>query len=893
MKPYPRTFPATGLVLLALLAAFPSRSACADETITLQDFETGLEINTWPPEAARPEFSTNWTADGSRSLLIHGDTMAAIDAMTTRDWSPYQLWRLHVNVPGNEGVVIGLEIADNVGGYHNRHQNSASAAPGESVVTVDVGGNLWRGERNRPYRDKKSPIDKQRINRFAITAYGHDLYVDRIELARSVPLSSPGGFAFDLGNSNQPVQSGWIGIGPDTRWNETNGFGITRGARSLGMTTPYPTLVMGDGLKMGDAALEVRLPGGRYLGWVLFERAGFWEDEQAAYTNAALLANGEIAASHSARVNDAWFELQDVEALSQEDIVHRMVLKRQKVADFTFNAIAGRNRFTLDVQGVRGEVPRLAGLVLAPDTPEGRAFLQGHKERQYNAIAATHQLLRKARREGDPAKASAPLLLAPLPTHEAMTPEDWPAITRSQPVPDLAGFPGMTVYRLVGLYATQELSVAAAVTDLAGGNGVIPRTAIRLAGNHYLPTHGYNETAVTLETHDYRPFDVLRLHPTLSRCILVSVDIPAGTKPGRYTGSLELTATGTLAHAASAPLALEVLPGRLPPLDWPVGLFLSGVPVPRHLLADADYWRLSEDLFRLLAQGGKTMLTAGPGYRYTPAGFEGADAVRYLKLAGRYGLDQKVVNYGGFPFDCDLSDPAVGRAWEAFRREHGLPVHYLNTYDEPSLPADFPPVFDRLAQRRAAGFKTIGWTSVMDPGKADANHSRIVKESHAAAFNLHSPETLRWANDMGTEAWVYNNGLSRYDQGVHLWRNRRYGARGRVDWIAAIVQGFQFDAMDGREPDLSCFYFHSRHGVLPAPRYLGVVEGSFDARLLSELERRSNHTPRTAWSRKVRELFAEIEAKPYRAEMAWGELESLRARMIVLFLSNSASAAQP
>ncbi len=809
--------------------------------------------------------------------------MVAIEEMNTRNWSPYQFLRFHIRVPGRQGAHIGLEIADSMSGYHNRHQNSASASAGDSVISVDIGANLWRGERNRPYRDNKTPINKKRIQRFSFTATDTEFYVDKIELMKSASPACPGAYAFDFGGENQPVQSGWIGLSPSTCWQEENGYGLSQGASSLGNSTPYPTLVLGDGIRMNQATLKVRLPGGPYIGWLVLERSGFWEGEQAVYTNACLFANGKPVARHSARADDAWFLLEDVETFSQDDIIDRLVLARQGTADFAFHAIPGHNTFTLSVQGSQGEVPRLAGLILAPDTDEGRTFLAGHKARQRDIIASTHRLLSGPHPPVSPsADPEAPLILAPLPTDYAMSPEDTPPANTTQPIPVLTGFAGMTVHQLVGLYAAKDLTLSASVSPLRDLTGTLPPQAIRLSGNHYLPTHGYDTTAVTIETHDYRPFEQLRLKPGLARCILLSVDIPAGTTPGTYTGVMHLAASAPPSPILDAEIKLEVVPGRLPPLDWPVGLFFSGVPIPRPLLPDDAYWRLTEELFRLLAQGGKTMLTSGPDYQWVGNGFEGDEAIRYLRLAARYGLDQKVIGYGGFDLRCDPSDPASGRAWEAFRRVNGLPEHYLNTYDEPSLPKDFPPAFDRLLKRKAAGFKTIGWTSVADPGKTDENHTRLVRESHAAAFNIHSPETLRWANQMGVEAWVYNNGLSRYSQGLHLWRNRREGARGRVDWIASIVQGFQFDALDSREPDLSCFYFHRRLGVLPAPRYLGVVEGSFDARLLSELELRAHHKPRAAWSRKVRQLFAELEARPYRTPIPWSEQAALRTRMIRL-----------
>jgi hypothetical protein len=452
----------------------------------------------------------------------------------------------------------------------------------------------------------------------------------------------------------------------------------------------------------------------------------------------------------------------------------------------------------------------------------------------------------------------------------------------------MVGFGGMTVYRLAGVYVDREAVMVPSVSQVSGTAGTLPPGCVQVAGNHYLPVHGYDETGVWIETHDYRPVEAMRVGPELARSLLLSVSIPVGAKAGKYGGAITLSCSGGMNKAVKVPFSLEVLPGRLPGLDWPVGLFFSGVPVPRGVIGEQAYWRLSEDLFRLLERGSRTMLTAGPGYQLSPAGVEGGDAVRYLRLASKCGLDRKVVTYGGFAFNGDLGNPAVGRAWEAFRAANSLPEHYISAYDEPSLASDFPPVFERLTRYRLAGFKTIGWTSVQDPSRADENHVKLVRNSRAAAFNGHTPETLKWANGMGVEAWVYNNGLSRYDQGVHLWRNRRAGARGRVDWIASIVQGYQFDAMDGREPDLSCFYFHSRHGVLPAPRYLGVVEGGFDARLLSELERLSAAEAGSQWSARVSALFSEIESAPYRSSMEWVQMESIRERMLELLRARTA-----
>lgn len=865
------------------ISAGATITIAAEESIVIQDFEKSFDLSAWPPDTGKVEFSADWAANGKKSLKIYKGTMAAISDITTHDWSAYQVWRIHVRNPGKEGVNIGIELADEVNGYNNRHQNSASAVPGDSVIEIDIGGDLWRGERNKPYRENKTPIHKNKINRFAINGLNGDIYVDRIELAKVRRLECAGAFAFDLGGPGQAVQSQWIGIDPSVRWDDAKGYGITPGATALKTSTPYPTFVMGDGLTMNRSALEVNLGGGKHIGWGIFERSGFWEGEQAVYTKAALLANGREVHSHSAQKDDAWFLLQDVEAVTQDDVTHKTVLPRQKVADFAFDAVKGKNSFTLTVEGAEGQPARLAGLVLAPDTEAGRAFIADHKRLQLDTVAKTHQVLKKERRDGNPADARNPLTIVPLPSDHAMFPRDWPAVAADLSIPPLTAFAGVTVCRLLGVYAANDVEVSARCQPFKSGEDSLTDSAVRLLWNNYMPTHDYDVTAVHIETHDYRPAATVRATPNLARSLLIMVDIPKDTKPGKYTGSITISCTGAIGAGIRTPLVINVLAGTLPHLDWPTGLFFSGIPVPRHLLTDQDYWRLSEDLFRLLEQGSKTMLTAGPDYRLTPSKVEGADAVRYLKLAANYGLDRKVVTYGGFGMHGDLNDPAVGRAWEAFRTANGLPEHYVNAFDEPSLAQDFPPIEAKLRKMRAAGFKTIGWTSVSEPSKADSNHRMLVRESHAAAFNLHSPATLKWANQLGNEAWVYNNGLSRYDQGIHLWRNRRAGANGRVDWIASIVQGFQYDAMDSREPDLSCFYFHKKHGVLIAPRFLGVLEGGIDARLLSELERRAKKDASAPPAARINALLNEIESQPYRKELSLQELEKLRERMLVLF----------
>ncbi len=873
----------------------PVFSSVEEEAVTVQDFERPFEVGKWP-EDALVEFSRAWSYDGRTSLKLGDESMAAISELAATNWSGYDILRLHVNVPGHKGCALGVEIQDDHTSFHNRHQNNASAPPGESTIDIDIAGDLWRGEVGRPYRDVKTPINKGNISRLGLFAHGAPLYVDGIQLIKLARLATPGGWAFDFGGPSTPVQSQWTGVFPETKWDGNKGYGFAGEPRFFPKTTPYPTPVLGDGLMFDGAEFGVSLTGGPYAAWVIFERSGFWEGEQAAYAKLSIAVNGKCAYSRKDSPAAAYFDLQDLEVLNQKDLVE-MVMRRQGEGEFKFKAAPGRNRFRLIVKGLKGEPPRLAGMVLAPDTAEGRAFIEAHRAGQSETIAGVNRIIAgigRARSIAD----SPTLSVRPLPTGHVMTPEDGPPDTGDNEIPALECFAGMTAFRTLGLYANEELLVAPKLSRFTGPGGRIDPAAIDIWSNVYLPVRDYETTAAKIRSHHYRPADELEIGPGTPRCLLICARLPQNQAPGEYRATLTLC-YGEYSKK-EIPLTISVMPGSLPPFDFPLGLFFSGVPVPAELLnGSGEYWRLSGQLLDWLAASGRTMLTGGPNYRVRwkngKARYEGKDCVRLLAMARRRGLDAAVSGYGGFslglgprgfPPQPGMSDEQIvremHRAWQAFQILNGLPQHYVYSYDEPGTPEDFAPIEKRLKLYREAGFKTIGYTSMADPESADENHRMLARETYAPAFNGHSPKTLAYVRRLGNEPWIYNNGLERYYQGVHLWRNRKAGAAGRVEWIAAIIQGFQYDTLDGREPDPSCFFIHSKLGVLFAPRFLDLCEGAFDAKLLFELERKAKLNADTAAAAGAFGLLSELESLPYREALVEHELDEIRSRALAL-----------
>ena len=124
-------------------------------------------------------------------------------------------------------------------------------------------------------------------------------------------MAAVGGFAFDFGREGKQVMAGTIGVFEGTRYTPDRSYGLL-GSRpaSLDRAMSYPTPLLGDGLGFDDGGFRVDLPGGAYLGWIAFERGGFWEGEQWGYARAELRVNGRVAHAHGYRSERRPFPLR-------------------------------------------------------------------------------------------------------------------------------------------------------------------------------------------------------------------------------------------------------------------------------------------------------------------------------------------------------------------------------------------------------------------------------------------------------------------------------------------------------------------------------------------------------------------------------------------------------
>jgi hypothetical protein len=810
----------------------------------VQDFEGRVSVKRWPHDAkGNVGQSTTWSADGKRSLEIAPGAMASFTDLATSDWTGYTVLRFTAHNPGERTAALGFEIQDDHQALHDRHQHSFGAPPGDHVIELDFSGGLWRGEENRPYRGTvKTPIDVSRVTRLAFENRGAGpVFVDKIEIVKVPPLSTPGGFAFDFGRHGQQVMAQTTGIFEDTLYSPERGFGflakVGPGMRPLS----YPTPLLGDGLPLGNG-FRVDLPGGAYLGWIAFERGGFSEDEQCGYERADVLVNGETVAGHFSDRSWHHFLFEDTEITDLARIEPDLVRPAHQITRFRFDARAGENVFALAVQGEGPNPLRVAGLIVAPDTPEGEAFLDEHEKRQSAAVAIAYPPLDRARRGPGRAPPASALVAEPLPLGADLYPRDWPEHAGGGKPDEVAAFPDHVAATQLAVYATRPLGVEVEIADLTGPNGnKLPAPVISYG--RYMPTRPLGNGPVWIAISHYRPEAHFDVAPDVARAVLFEWHVPKGTIPGVYAGSAVLTAGR---EVVSVPLRVHVHDVALPPLPIPVGLFMNALPYPSlHFGSAPDdgddedrWWRQQDALLAMQMDAGLNTLTGGPGLDFRQQGrrITGERALFYVALARSHGEVKALVNYGGFFPRMRMEAPAAdafGGAWAFFSAMHKLPPFYFVTYDEPGTKSELSEAFAAAQPVTQAGLSAMGFLTLR---RDDADVDRLLSVTYAPAMNTHTLADVRAVAARGKHPWVYNNGLDRWAMGLHLWRGIQAGVEGRLEWIGLITQGFAFDDLDGREPANGAFLVHWRFGPMPTPRWLAAREGLFDLRIRLALE---------------------------------------------------------
>ncbi len=415
--------------------------------------------------------------------------MGAFRDLEVTDWTGYAVLRFQAHNPGPRTAGLVVEIQDAHEDLRERHEHTFGLLPGDHALEIDFSGGLWRGEEDRPYRGAvKTPLDVARITRLGFTNQGGaPIFVDRIELVKVAPLAAPGAFAFDFGPTGKQVMGQTFGVFETTRYDAARGYGMLGGEpEATRHPMSYPRRCSATASPGTAAASASTCPAAPYLGWIAFERGGFSEDEQCGYAHADVLVNGAVVMGHDFRPPAPHFLFEDTEITDPARIEDDLVRPAHAPARFSFQAAQGASVFTLSVTSPGARPLRVAGLFLAPDTPEGRAFLDAQERRQHEAVQLAYPPEDRGRRGPRRSPPSRDLVVEPMPPGAEIYPRDFPVQPEGSLPGEILAVAGQTATLQLGVYAARDLAVHASARPLAGLAGAsLPAPAV-LHGR-YLP----------------------------------------------------------------------------------------------------------------------------------------------------------------------------------------------------------------------------------------------------------------------------------------------------------------------------------------------------------------------------------------------------------------------
>ncbi|HYF47944.1 MAG TPA: hypothetical protein VEJ63_00945, partial [Planctomycetota bacterium] len=742
-------------VTVAFVLALAARGADTPSKMVL-DFE-----GDFPPPGSGSATSKEWKASGEQSLKINAGAAAYFKNPPVSDWTGFNTLRLSFHNPSDAAVTLGFELSDVAGqaGYWDRHQNNFTLRPGTQTLDVDFSGGLWRGETGSQYRGKiKTPIDPAKIlwisiNNTSTTA----IYVDKIEILKLAELKLDGAFAFDFEGVRSVVMTNYTGVHTNTMYDAAKNHGFLGAGAGTCASMMYPTPMLGDGISFPPAGFRVDLPGGDYIGMIAFERGGYWgENESNQYDHAALQVNGTVVHEHTFAPGHIHFMFEDTEVTDMDQAYDKQIAPAHQISRFKFSAANGGNVFTTHVKGSRRMPLRVAGLVLAPATKEGEAFLAAHDKLQRDTAAVTYAKIDRSRRGAGRSAPSKALMYEVLHPGAPVFPGDWPTDAADKPLAEQYAITGQTLCLHLALYAKSAATVSVAAAPLA--NGTEKLSAGVVSHGRYLPDRPPAIGQAWIDIHHYRPEGNFSIGPDLARSVIVEFTIPKDARAGKYTSSIEVKGAGP---TLSIPVSVNVIAAKLADIPIPMGVFMNAPAIKKDHVDDATYWRLQEEMIKEQFTAGLNLLYSGAMYRMEAGKLVGEDALRLIRIAEKYGPVRAVGNYGGFLMGVPANElETLAKAVKEFEQYHNLPPHYLNCYDEPVTDAEFNRFIPGITAAYKAGLRTTGYTSA----GAHGHHKlwpEMMKHSYAPNLNLHEPADLKAIKAQGNHPWVYNQGADR------------------------------------------------------------------------------------------------------------------------------------
>ena len=848
--------------VLAFLIVTPM--ALAEQKIRLLcGFEDQQEMGLWELQKKSGSLSDQHVTQGKASLKLAAQEYI-VSLKLPGDWSGYDSLDMDIFVEGDAPVAGSMLIADRdweakgKGSYWNRHNGSFNLKPGANTVSIPVNG-LYRGEAGSRNNDLKSNLDPANIIRLDFGFNGKGtLYVDNLRLVKE---DRPEGIlAFDFGPESQVVFPGFTVISGKTIYGKNGAKAGLRSDASAGDDT-FPTRLYQDFVAMDGNDFMVDLPDGNYHVWGMFDDLGYWGGEEAMHRTRSITIDGKAAWSEDRGADgpaDYLWAFENVEPKPGDSMWDLYMTRLFR--PWRFDATVTGGKLTLRFNADAGRACNVAAMVIYPDAQkaQGEKWVAEIEQRNRKEFEDRATFMGPVQKPLDvPAEAKAKGTWVGYPTlDQEITLLDAPGPAGKLSRVATPGERVSMTFAVRPLQLAGEAPAELSCTDLKGPGATIGSGQVDLRYVQHATRRGFNNVAYTIAPESLRHVagSKLALRTDQTRQFWITVQVPAETAPGVYTGEVALKA-GTVEE--KLPLSVEVLPFKLDEPAFAMGFY--GFNVPREV---EKRWgdRAMRDLLATLKENGMNTFSGGPEVRlrgFDASGrpqLEFAECDRFFKLVREAGIEE-VTCYGGPGMVSGLHGHyqigEEGRAWEkklgkpfgevlasvwSVVRDHAKqqnwPKVLYSFTDEPRVLEQAKTQVELMKLYRQyapwvniGGSYSVQWSN--DP--LELAIQDIFKTLEWSAVNSHTPKDLEMAKQLGKTLYIYNQGVTRYSFGLYQWAEMHKGVKGRVQWHMLALHGYQFYDLDGREPDTAMINW-GRNEIIPTIHLPRCREGADDLR---------------------------------------------------------------
>ena len=715
---------------------------------------------------------------------------------------------------------------------------------------------------------------------------------------------------FKMTNETRPLPPGFVRVTPHTAYTKARGHGWTRGERvewrklrfGIGpggkvLTGTFPDAIVGDWVApgkcvhksyagkqydfRGEIELRVDLPPGKYTTYLILGDNSYLHGYvQYLRQPFGVSINGQERVSVSLtdeQIAEIFFRYEYVEYDPSVSYWQRYVKPRCERTTYKLDAVSdGSIRIAVR------NTP-IAMLAIWPQSENGAAE---QWLRELEVLREESCELAEAERPDVPPFASSPeqrqqgYVVFVGDVMEDITPYTVPD-TRSVEK-DLKLFAAANEYESAtfGIYPLKQLNgVRVRVSDLTNEEGTIfPNRNIDVRFAKYVEQHAEGAPGLryVLKPALLVAWDAITVHEGVTRQCWLTFHVPEDTPPGTYRGTV--TVTPANAPSTTKNVLLKVLPFRLRTLagdDRLVDLTISYI-YPRHRLI----WPSTPE-----AEMSRKLMSVWGSYGFNLAQTD------FSVIRKR---DVKLID-GEVKVDLDHCGEWL-KGWEAAGVEVEAVVfsNWLNSYTQSLIkkrapgyrttknevkvfPKEYDPVFMKLAQAVARGFRERGWPAPVfyEGGEGGGYVEGRYFEKHVhglcrkagvlnslslsgsmdyfreivplvwAPFDYHfSLEKYEWMKERNLGIF-YKAKFNRFERGLFFWRIDAKGHHAETFCTSGF--GDPYDAFHGTYGSAGLAGpSRDHHGINPRPvleRH--VREGHDDARYLFHLEwliRRANGT---------------------------------------------------